>query len=292
MRKVPSFDAIIRFVGPATPDQLEHVESFVGEHIGIFIPCTGHCLYALTEDHTHPAFSFYYSYDKKMKMSVGGKIVRSRPNTVSGLPPDVKHHEIPLETFTRFFAILIDPEFFTRHGALYGKQITPLMLATFPLPEQLLPCVKLLMAEISARNPGSPEIIRSLETQITHHLLRSILSLPVSCEKISQREDIDYIVEYINDHYNQSITLDDLAAKIALSRSHFSRLFKRETGFTLQDYIIKVRLERARLMLANSSRKIIEIAHQCGFSSSAHFTAAFSKYAGIQPSAYRKSTRG
>lgn len=289
MKKSADKHSVIRnFVGDISPEQLVHVESFTGINIGIFIPSTGHCFYAISEDHTHPAFSFYYSYDKKISMKVNGKTVHSRPGYISALPDGIKHHEIPTEKFTRYIAILINPEFFYRHASFYKKKITPELIQYIHLPEMLLPAVRQFMIETSLNNEGSPEVIASLEVQIVHHLLRSIFSIRQDSGIITERADIDYVVEYINDNYSEQITLEDIAGKIALSKSHFSRVFKRETGYTMQNYIVKVRIDRAKMLLMRSNTKITEIAHECGFSSSAHFTSAFVKHVGVQPSVFRK----
>jgi AraC family transcriptional regulator len=221
-------------------------------------------------------------------MSVNGKTMQTRAGYISALAPGVKHQELPAESFTRFFAVLIDPKYFLKQAAVYKKEISQEMLAYIKLPEQLLPCVKNFMAEVSAPADGSQEVIRSLEVQIAHHILRAIFSIRVNAEKITERADIDYVVEYINDNYAYPFSLEELADKIALSKSHFSRVFKKETGYTLQDYIVKVRLDRAKLLLYRGSQSITEIAHACGFSSSAHFSSAFGKHVGVKPSVYRK----
>lgn len=275
-------------VGNVTPEQLVHVESFTGINMGVFIPSTGHCFYAISEDHTHPAFSFYYSYDKKISMKVDGKTVHSRPGCISALPNDVKHHEIPVEKFTRYIAILVKPDFFYKHAALYKREITPELIKYIRIPEMLLPAVRQFMVEVSSANEGSAEVIASLEVQIVHHLLRSIFSIRQDTGILTERADIDYVVEYINDNFAQQFTLEEIAGRIALSKSHFSRVFKRETGYTMQDYIIKVRIDRAKMLLLRGNSKITEIAHACGFSSSAHFTSSFVRHVGVQPSVFRK----
>lgn len=289
MNSVKDSHARIRkLIGDVTPEQLVHVESFTGVNVGVFIPSTGHCLYAISADHTHPSYSFYYSYNNKSRMIVDGKIVQSRPGYISALSPGVKHSELPAERFIRFYAILIDPDFFMQHAAIYKKEIRPEMLKYIKMPEQLMPCIRNFMVETSEKTAGSDEVVQSLEVQIVHHILRSIFSIRINSGKITERADIDYVVEYINDNFACEFTLDDLASKIALSRSHFSRLFKKETGYTLQNYIIKVRLERAKLLLTRGNVSITEIAHKCGFSSSAHFTSSFVKNIGVRPSVYRK----
>ncbi len=295
MRRNEQFseNAIInKFVGNATPEQLINVESFIGNKMAVFIPCIGHCFYSISNNHTHPSFTFYYSYDKKIKMAVGGKIHKALPGFISGLAPDIEHHEIPSEHYIRFIALCVDKNFFLEHCAIYNRPVTSEMLSYIKLPEQFLPSVKNFMIETSCRNESSNEVIRAIEIQIIHLLLRSLFSVKIDSAIITERADIDRIVEHINDHFAEEINLENLAEMAAFSKSHLSRLFKRETGLTIQDYIIKVRIGRSKIFLRRADMKLTEIAYKCGFSSSSHFTASFVKHVGIQPSLYKKDVCG
>lgn len=274
-------------IGNVRPEQLVHVESFIGDRIGVFIPSTGHCYYSVSENHTHPSYSFHYSYEKAVRISLNGKVETSKKGRISCIPPSLPHNEIASEQFTRFIALLIDKDFFEEQCAVYEYRPDMNTLTDAALPENLMPCIKQFMIEASGNAPGSRELIRALEMQITHLLLRSLCNVPINTVKISQRADIDYVVEYINDNYAKPLYAEELAETIAMSRSHFSRVFKKETGMSVQAYIVTVRLARARLYLAKEDKKLTEIAYLCGFSSSAHFSACFSKKFRMTPSQFR-----
>ncbi len=82
------------------------------------------------------------------------------------------------------------------------------------------------------------------------------------------------------------ITLKDVAKVAYMSPSHFSRIFKQETGKTPMDYLSLIRMERVKKLLLAGDKSITEIAVECGFGSSSYLSACFHKKFKISPSAY------
>ena len=79
-----------------------------------------------------------------------------------------------------------------------------------------------------------------------------------------------------------------IAKRLNISREYLSRLFKLDTGISVSRYIIDARVDRARLLLANTTLSIAEIAVQCGCTDSNYFSRMFKKYAGMTPREYRE----
>ncbi len=84
-------------------------------------------------------------------------------------------------------------------------------------------------------------------------------------------------------------SLDALSRRANLTPSHFCRVFKKATGTTPHQYVLKARLERAQQLLGGSDMSIAAIADQLGFTSQSHFTRAFRHYAGQTPSGWRQT---
>lgn len=82
-------------------------------------------------------------------------------------------------------------------------------------------------------------------------------------------------------------SLEALAAKAGLTASHFCRVFKRATGMSPHQYVMKARLDRARDLLGQSDLSVAQVADMTGFTSQSHFTRAFRQYAGQTPSSWR-----
>ena len=97
-------------------------------------------------------------------------------------------------------------------------------------------------------------------------------------------------ISMIHEHYNDKITISNLAKIARLSRSVFIKKFKEICGLPPLEYITVKRIEAAEQMLANTQLSILEISFKCGFYDSSHFAKKFMKKNGISPYEYRKKS--
>ncbi len=98
--------------------------------------------------------------------------------------------------------------------------------------------------------------------------------------------------EFVQAHAEESIGLDEVLEHVHVSRFYFCKLFKRATGMTLTEYIARVRVEKAKALLMDSSHRISEVVFASGFGSIPQFNSVFKRHVGMPPSAYRASLRG
>lgn len=103
---------------------------------------------------------------------------------------------------------------------------------------------------------------------------------------LRQKNVIDTAFAYIQNHYHETIRLEDIASQCFLTEAHFCRLFKQLTGETPIYYINKFRINKAVSYLAESQYTIKEIAEKVGFYDEAYFCRCFRKYKGVPPSRY------
>ena len=94
-------------------------------------------------------------------------------------------------------------------------------------------------------------------------------------------------MDYIYNHMSSRVTVSELAEYTELSPSYLSRLFKKELGISISDYISEKKLEKARNLLKYSNYSLIEIANYLAFSSQSHFIQTFKKSVGLTPKKYR-----
>ncbi len=97
------------------------------------------------------------------------------------------------------------------------------------------------------------------------------------------------LIAYLNDHWNEKITLDDLCQKFFFSKSNLCKRFKSMLECSISDYLLSVRLNKAKDMLFNTDKKIQRISDECGFSSLNYFSLIFKQKIGISPTAFRKT---
>jgi AraC-like DNA-binding protein/mannose-6-phosphate isomerase-like protein (cupin superfamily) len=102
------------------------------------------------------------------------------------------------------------------------------------------------------------------------------------------KELIRVSVEYINNHYERNLSVPDVSKFVFLSTSYFTRAFKEEVGISPIHYLLKVRIDRSKELLSDTSLKISDIALSVGFSNQQRFNEIFKKYTGTTPLRYRK----
>ncbi|MGN1030690.1 MAG: helix-turn-helix domain-containing protein [Butyricicoccaceae bacterium] len=120
-----------------------------------------------------------------------------------------------------------------------------------------------------------------------------ILALLAAPEHAQARDMsiIEQTTRYMHEHLSEPISLDDLAAVSNYSVYYFSHLFKREIGYSPTEYLIKLRIEAAQVLLVQSSLPIGSIAERVGYQTSSSFINMFTRKVGLSPREYRKMHR-
>lgn len=108
-----------------------------------------------------------------------------------------------------------------------------------------------------------------------------------------QSSYIEHAIDYIQNNLSSDISLSEIATMFSVSSEHFSRSFKKETGFGFNQYLNLLRLKKAETLLKQSTLSVAEVAEECGFNDSNYFSIKFKKMYNIPPKSvqlmYRKS---
>lgn len=104
---------------------------------------------------------------------------------------------------------------------------------------------------------------------------------------LESESEIDKIILYIHTNYEQKITLKSLIELFHINRTTLSKEFAKVTGMSVIDYLIKLRIKIASILLSETAIPISEILYRTGFNDSTHFGKMFRKYTGFSPSQYR-----
>lgn len=282
---------IRKLVGNATPEQLRYVDCFVGRDLGLFVPVGGACFYARTPRHSHPSYMFILPFDENNAIRIDGKALVTSPGKLFALSPGIEHEEAPSDTPPRYIAVFVKKRFFEKHYRRYPESGKRIFRGEFlDPPSTLLPLLKSFMIEADNSGPGSEEVLEALGVQICHALIRSARRYPEMRDRVSSRVEIDRVVEHMHTHPGEKITVEGLARIARMSPSHLSRVFREETGQAPIEYLLRIRLDRAKKMLLAGDMTITEIALDCGFGSAAYLSARFTRKYGVSPSSYRKKT--
>lgn len=129
------------------------------------------------------------------------------------------------------------------------------------------------------------------EALLNNYLVNILTELLIGRDSASPGSQTGGIIEdsiaYINENLAQELSLDDLAAQASLSPFYFSRLFKKETGFSPHQYVIAARINNAKFLLHSTNDSVKSICFTVGFTSESSFCTAFKKETGLTPTDYR-----
>ena len=103
---------------------------------------------------------------------------------------------------------------------------------------------------------------------------------------------VPQVCEWIRNHIGFDFSIDSLVRLSGYGRSRFFTLFLEETGMSPNDYVVRMRVERAKELLRKGGCSIMDVAFACGFKSASTFSATFTKFMGISPRSFRNESRG
>jgi AraC family transcriptional regulator len=216
---------------------------------------------------------------------------RKYPNTISTLVPGVRpatrsrfEHEVIVGVFDPHFIVGIEEELDRRPGG----SLHSLCGTAAPDLRNLL---RLLLKESEAGGTCGTLYPESLMTALASRLLHAArLQKPRESARSAALPPraLRRVLERMRADISANLDLATLAAETGYSRAHFLRMFREATGQTPHRYLLELRLEKARALVASRSMPLIAIAELCGFSTHAHLSNAFRSRFGVSPSAYRR----
>lgn len=110
-----------------------------------------------------------------------------------------------------------------------------------------------------------------------------------------KEQSVDTLVgrakKYMDEHLSEDLSRESIAAHVALSENYLSKIFKKETGFSISDYLLMRRMALAKTLLIETAKPVGEIALEAGYSNSAYFIKMFKREVGKTPNEYRKEMR-
>lgn len=105
------------------------------------------------------------------------------------------------------------------------------------------------------------------------------------------QERIREILRFIQEHYEEKITLDQIADQVNICKSECCRFFKKYMRVTMFDYLLAYRIDQSLPLLAGSDREITEVAGRCGFANPCYYTRVFKRIKGCTPMEFRRRSR-
>ncbi len=163
-----------------------------------------------------------------------------------------------------------------------------------------------MIVETFHRSPQTDYLIKSflatyqggerlcIDQIISDLLFQELIDLPSSVIRVKNIKPwlnikIDAAKEFIHSRSSEPISLDDISASCAISPFHFSRVFKRKTGYSPYEYLTRVRISRAKQLLGRNGTSVTSTAFDVGYNSLENFSYAFRKAVGLSPVQFKMS---
>ncbi len=132
--------------------------------------------------------------------------------------------------------------------------------------------------------------------RIYHHYVDTLLMLHYistkeKTESTPTDKDVSALIEYMYDHLDEKININEIAKSLHLTHNGLIKKFKRAYGCTPNEHLIKMRINLAKRLIGEGQFRINEIATLCGYSNAYYFSNAFHKCTGMSPSKYRDSLK-
>lgn len=194
-----------------------------------------------------------------------------------------------------YYALLFDPSILGERDDPARKTVESVRFNRYvSLSGDILSRIPALFKADSERIFGREILMKLFIYSIINHLIATHQFSVISDLKPAQdgcSHAVSVAAEYIGLNYREQIRIEDIISLVKYSQSHFMRLFKRETGYSITEYINHIRVEKACLDLMYSKKSLTDIAIGNGFSTPQYFSKVFSEVMNITPSQFRNNAK-
>jgi AraC family transcriptional regulator len=220
------------------------------------------------------------------------------PGTIWTCPAGVREEDISMNDWHECLHIYLPHARFAQLSEVRGGSVVTAHQISYlaDIDDELIRQIGwTFLAELKAPTSAGRVLVETLALALTARLTQAHADgVPDRANHVRTRHALDdlrvrRVIDYMVQHLDEEIGIDDLAAVACLSPFHFIRMFRKRTGIPPSRYLGRMRLERAKLLLAQGDGSLAEIATACRFSSQANFTRAFHRATGSTPGIYRRS---
>jgi AraC family transcriptional regulator len=249
--------------------------------------------------HAHLGHLVSYYFGGHARCRIGVQSVEFETGNIGLLNSGEVHEDFILPEHRDYLMVGFKQEFLL--AVLSGLGATSRELPRFSIPKietdaQIQRICEDLREENQHNRLGREALLKSLVTELAIHVLRRFMPEPSSDLRTTDfaglRLQIRKALEYLQDTFTEDFDLDRVAEAANLSKFYLDRVFKRATGLRPHTYVALLRVDKAKLLLAQTSRSIADIALELGFADQSHFSNVFKQFSGLSPRAYRVAVNG
>lgn len=249
--------------------------------------------------HWHDAQEIIVPLEENFSVVIQNVSFLLNPGDILLIPPGALH-SIPAPSRGSRFIFLLELNPFCQFGSFLRTQALlskPVLITADTHPEIYEMEISLIMEAASHYWSDSPSkllfiygCLLNFYAHYTRYRTDIQPAVPNRAAQIKEKspsENITRLLEYLQIHYAENITLEDASKKAGLSKFYFTRIFKQHTGQTFYDYLSFLRVQSAEALLKDTSVSVSDIAATCGYANVSSFSRAFRKYRKCSPQEYR-----
>lgn len=232
--------------------------------------------------HWHTNIELLYIQEGEMIISIDGQDLTAFPGDIIVINSNCLHTFKTISPSSRYRCLIIEETYLSQHQLDY----TTIKFQTKTTQPEIIQLFRRMMTEFDQQPPQYKTMLQGLCLQMISLLFRQLeysqLSQPTSVH--SKVELTKLGIDYISQHYHETILIDDICTAIGISKFHFCRIFKEVTELTVNEFINHFRCTRAQVLLLQKDAVVADCALACGFNDPSYFAKTYRKHFGYLPS--------
>jgi AraC-like DNA-binding protein len=241
--------------------------------------------------HAHGDLELNYIFAGTTRYFMGGRFVALPPRSIAAFWAAIPHQVVECTKDSEYMWLSIPLATLLRWNlghAFLRRVLGGEVLVEADRPKWDAELSRRWLADLESRDPAR---VRTVELEVEARLRRLLLANHEASGKVLDKRaqgQVEAIASFINQHYREQLTMADVAQAVGLHPNYAMSLFRRECGVTIWQYLLRLRLSHAQVLLLTSDMSVLSIALESGFGSLPRFYAAFSRESGMSPGEYRR----
>ena len=243
--------------------------------------------------HQHENYEWVWVLQGNSHIQIDGVIHPLLAGDFCLLPPRTMHAEVytPFARPYRSIWCSYDADALSCRISSFAPngQTSPEARRAVQAPSSRAVILAVLEKEMRSAEPYSSQVCDSLLISLAHLMMRALES-PLSADDIESLpgSEARRVLNYLNHHYADPVSLDEVGHAVGMSRNHLCSTFKKETGKTIGAALTEIRLGHAKTLLLEGRHSVQEVARAVGYASPEHFCRIFQRHERTAPSSYGK----
>ena len=239
--------------------------------------------------HTHNHMELFFIVGGKGQFLIQDTLYPVDMNNLVIINPNILHTEVSLNAQPLEYIVLGIEEV----ELVPGKNTNgPFCILDHYESMEISSCLRNILREMEQKNTGYEDVCQAyLEILIIRLMRNTALVVPTEPQVISANRQCAAVRRYIDLHFKESLTLDQLAQEVHMNKFYLSHAFKREYGVSPINYLIARRINESKYLLTETDLSMSQIAQLLGFSSLSYFSQAFRKTQEVSPMEFRQSAK-